>query len=82
MGLKGDSISELARVLSIAKELDKQLYGEDLSEEPRSVKAALVLIRDMAAKEFDIKTVNALLIAYRNGKLFDTTEDSLKTTGD
>ena len=81
-GLKGDSIAELARVLSIAKELDKQLYGEDLGEEPRSVKAALVNIRDMADKEFDIKTVNALLIAYRNGKLFDTTEDSLKTTGD
>ena len=81
-GLKGDSISELARVLSIAKELDKQLYGEDLSEEPRSVKAALVNIRDMADKEFDIKTVNALLIAYRNGKLFDTTEDSLQPSGD
>ena len=46
------------------------------------MKAALVNIRDMADKEFDIKTVNALLIAYRNGKLFETTEDSLKTTGD
>ena len=77
-GLEGDSITPLARVLGIAKELDQQLYGEELGEEPRSVKSALVNIRDMADQQFDVKTINALLIAYRNGKLFDTTEAELE----
>ena len=77
-GLAGDNITPLARVLGISKELDRQLYGEELGEEPLSVKASLVNIRDMADQQFDVKTINALLIAYRNGKLFDTTEDELE----
>jgi hypothetical protein len=32
----------------------------------------------MADQQFDVKTINALLIAYRNGKLFDTTEAELE----
>ncbi|MEC7922573.1 MAG: hypothetical protein VX496_04130, partial [Planctomycetota bacterium] len=58
--------------------LDNQLYGQELGEEPLPVKASLVQLRDMAEKQFDAETVNALLIAYRNGRLFDTTEDSFK----
>ena len=78
-GLEGESITPLARVLGIAKELDNQLYGQELGEEPLPVKASLVQLRDMAEKQFDTETVNALLIAYRNGRLFDTTEESFKS---
>lgn len=78
-GLEGEDITPLARVLGIAKELDNQLYGQDIGEEPRSVKSSLVHLRDLADKQFDSATVNALLIAYRNGKLFATTEDAFET---
>ena len=77
-GLEGEAITPLARVLGIAKELDSQLYGQELGEEPRPVKSSLVQLRDMADKQFDAETVNALLIAYRNGRRFDTTQDSFK----
>ena len=77
-GLEGEAITPLARVLGLAKELDKQLYGQELGEEPRPVKSSLVELRELAEQQFDAETVNALLIAYRNGRLFDTTEDSFK----
>ncbi len=71
-GKKGDDVPPLARVVGIALELDRQLYGEGIQSEPRSVKEALLTVKEMADHQFDRQTVNALLIAYRNGKLFDS----------
>jgi len=75
-GKAGADIDELARVVGIAKELDAQLYGTENSDVlggggETSVKEALLKIKEMADRQFDRQTVNALLIAYRNGTLFN-----------
>ena len=80
-GKKGDAIPPLARVLGIALELDRQLYGEGIEEETRSVKDALVSLRELADRSFDRGTVNAVLIAYRNGRLFNPQESFFEATG-
>ncbi|MEM7232071.1 MAG: HD domain-containing phosphohydrolase [Planctomycetota bacterium] len=73
-GLKADQIHPQARILSICLEFDTLLTdGVDGNE--LSIKEALLRIRDMADKQHDRQTVNALLIAYRNGSLFSQNEE-------
>ena len=70
-GKKGEEIPTLARVLGLACEFDELLlHGAPMGKE-LSVKEALLKVKDSADKLFDRATVNALLIAYRNGKLFN-----------
>ncbi|MBN1443049.1 MAG: GAF domain-containing protein, partial [Planctomycetes bacterium] len=81
-GISGDQLDRLARILSIALEFDDQLYrgGPDGTE--LSIKEALLKIKDLADRQFDRQTVNALLIAYRNGKLFNQLEDFFEMPAD
>ncbi len=75
-GVQGDAIDKLARVVGISKELDALLYPEDLlGGEALSVKEALLKVKEMADKHFDRQTVNAVLIAYRNGTLLSPDEE-------
>jgi len=72
---KGEAIPVLGRILAIALELDKHLYHGSAGGEEMTIKDALLKIREMADRQFDRETVNALLRAYRNGKLFDQDEE-------
>lgn len=76
---KGEDIPTLGRVLAIALELDKHLYHGSAGGEEMTIKDALLKIREMADRQFDRETVNALLRAYRNGKLFDQEEEFFET---
>jgi putative methionine-R-sulfoxide reductase with GAF domain len=80
-GKRGNDIPQLARVLGLALELERQLYrgGPDGGE--LSVKEALLKVKETADKQFDRQTVNALLIAYRNGKLFNQDEEFFEFPG-
>lgn len=72
---QGETIEPLARVLGIALELDKLLNRGKPDGAELSVKETLLKIKETADKQFDRQTVNALLIAYRNGKLFNQEEE-------
>ena len=74
-GKQGDQISTLGRILSLALELETLLVrgGPDGAE--LSVKETLLKIKEMADRQFERRTVNALLIAYRSGKLFNQSEE-------
>jgi HD-GYP domain-containing protein (c-di-GMP phosphodiesterase class II) len=74
-GKKGEEISILGRVLGLALALDKELYHGGAGGEELTVKDALIKLRDMADKQFSREVVNALLRAYRNGKLFNQDEE-------
>jgi HD-GYP domain-containing protein (c-di-GMP phosphodiesterase class II)/pSer/pThr/pTyr-binding forkhead associated (FHA) protein len=74
-GIQGDQIDPLARVLGIALELDRLLTEKAGEGADMSLKEVLLKVREMADKQFDRQTVNALLIAYRNGKLFNQEEE-------
>jgi len=75
-GKKGSDISILGRVLGLALELDRTLYhGSAGGGEEMTAKEALLKIKEMADRQFDRESVNALLIAYRNGKLFNQDEE-------
>jgi HD-GYP domain-containing protein (c-di-GMP phosphodiesterase class II) len=70
-GKKGDQITPLARVLGLAREFDQLLLHGGTNGKEMSVKEALLKVKDTADVLFDRGTVNALLIAYRNGRLFN-----------
>ncbi|MCZ6796058.1 MAG: FHA domain-containing protein [Planctomycetota bacterium] len=74
-GIKGDAVCPLGRILTLALELDNLLYtgGPDGSE--LSVKETLLKVKELADRQFDRQVVNALLIAYRSGKLFNQSEE-------
>ncbi|HZN56741.1 MAG TPA: HD domain-containing phosphohydrolase [Planctomycetota bacterium] len=74
-GRKGEAIPILGRILGIALELDGNLYHGSAGGEEMTIKDALLKIRETADRLFDRETVNALLRAYRSGKLFDREED-------
>jgi HD-GYP domain-containing protein (c-di-GMP phosphodiesterase class II) len=74
-GKTGHDIPILGRVLSVALEFDRHLYHGSAGGEEMTVKGALLKLKDMADRQFDRETVNALLIAYRNGKLFNADEE-------
>ncbi len=74
-GKKGDEVPVLARILGIALELDRNLYHGAQGSEEMTIKDALLKIREMTDRAFDRNTVNALLRAYRNGRLFDQEEE-------
>jgi HD-GYP domain-containing protein (c-di-GMP phosphodiesterase class II)/pSer/pThr/pTyr-binding forkhead associated (FHA) protein len=74
-GKKGREISILGRVLGLALELDGLLYHGSAGGEEMTVKEALLKIKELADRQFDRETINALLIAYRNGKLFNQDEE-------
>jgi HD-GYP domain-containing protein (c-di-GMP phosphodiesterase class II) len=74
-GKKGSEIVMLGRILGLALELDKELYHGSAGGEELTAKDALIKLRDTADRQFDRETVNALLRAYRNGKLFNPEED-------
>ncbi|MGQ9591274.1 MAG: HD domain-containing phosphohydrolase [Planctomycetota bacterium] len=74
-GKSGDQISILGRILGLALELDKELYHSPAGGELLTVKDALLKLKELADKKFDRKVVNALLLAYRNGKLFNEAEE-------
>ena len=70
-GKKGEEITPLARILGLACEFDDLLSKGGPAGKELSVKEALLKVKDSADVLFDRATVNALLIAYRNGKLFN-----------
>jgi HD-GYP domain-containing protein (c-di-GMP phosphodiesterase class II) len=70
-GKKGDEIPLLGRVLGLALTLDEMLS----SEEDGSLKDTLLKLKDMADRRFDRQIINALLIAYRNARLFNVDEE-------
>jgi HD-GYP domain-containing protein (c-di-GMP phosphodiesterase class II) len=70
-GKKGEEIHPLARVLGLSVEFDELLQHGGPAGKELSVKEALLKVKDVADRLFDRGTVNALLIAYRNGKLFN-----------
>ncbi|MBI4604018.1 MAG: HD domain-containing protein, partial [Planctomycetes bacterium] len=74
-GKKGQDIPVLGRVLGLALELDKHLYHGAAGGEEMTIKDALLKVRELTDRGFDKETVNALLRAYRNGKLFDQEEE-------
>jgi HD-GYP domain-containing protein (c-di-GMP phosphodiesterase class II) len=74
-GLRGDAIVPLARILGLALELDRLLSNGGPDGKELSIKEAFLKTKEMADKQFDRQTVNALLIAYRNGKLFNQEEE-------
>ncbi len=74
-GLRKEDFHPLARILALSLELDKILYHGGPDDTELSVKDTLLRIRDTADKQFDRQTVNALLIAYRNGKLFNRDQE-------
>jgi HD-GYP domain-containing protein (c-di-GMP phosphodiesterase class II) len=74
-GKKGQEIPILGRILAVALEFDRHLYHGSAGGEEMTTKEALLKLKDMADRQFDLETVNALLIAYRNGKLFNADEE-------
>jgi response regulator RpfG family c-di-GMP phosphodiesterase/pSer/pThr/pTyr-binding forkhead associated (FHA) protein len=74
-GKRGQDIPILGRILAVALEFDRHLYHGSAGGEEMTTKEALLKIKDMADRQFDRETVNALLIAYRNGKLFNADEE-------
>lgn len=70
-GKRGEEIPALARVLGLAREFDELLTRGGPNGKELSVKEALLRVKDSADRLFDRATVNALLIAYRNGTLFN-----------
>jgi len=73
-GLKGDDIHPLARIVGLCVEFDRLLTDEKVDGKELSLKDVLLKVREMADRQFDRQTVNALLIAYRTGKLFNNEE--------
>jgi hypothetical protein len=59
----------------LAIALDHELYHGAAGSEELTVKDALVKLRETADRLFDREVVNALLRAYRNGKLFNLQEE-------
>lgn len=74
-GLSAARIDRLARILGLSLELDQLLYHGGPGGAELSVKEALLKIKELADRQFDRQVVNALLIAYRNGKLFNQQEE-------
>jgi HD-GYP domain-containing protein (c-di-GMP phosphodiesterase class II) len=74
-GKKASEISLLGRILGLALEFDKELYHGSAGGEELTVKDALLKLKDTADRQFDREVVNALLRAYRNGKLFNQEEE-------
>ena len=71
-GKKGDEIPLLGRILGLALTLDDLLAS---GEEEGSIKDTLLKVKDMADRRFDRQVINALLIAYRNARLFNMDEE-------
>ena len=75
-GKKGDEICSLACVLGLACEFDELLQHGGLNRTPLSHKEALLKISKLADHLFPHETVNALLLAFRRGRLFSQEEIS------
>ena len=73
-GKKEQEIPLLARILGLAVELDRLLCSTEDGDEA-SLKETLLKLREAAGRQFDRESVNALLIAYRNGRLFNQDEE-------
>ncbi|MBI4584307.1 MAG: FHA domain-containing protein [Planctomycetes bacterium] len=69
-GKKGDGLHPLAQILGLAYQLDELLQSGGSGGKPLPEKEVLMKILEMADKQFKRDNVNALLIAYRKGKLF------------
>jgi HD-GYP domain-containing protein (c-di-GMP phosphodiesterase class II) len=78
-GKQGDDIPPHARILGLALTLDEALSEGDHGT---SLKDSLLKLKDLAGRKFDRETVNALLIAYRNGKLFNLDEEFFEVSLD
>lgn len=74
-GIRGDEIHPLARILSLCLELDRLLTEGGPEGEELTVKETLLKLKEMADRQYDRQTINALLIAYRNGSLFNQEEE-------
>ena len=74
-GKTGDTIPPLARLVGLALELDRLLTEGGPDGQDLSIKDSLLKVKEMADHQFDRQTVNAMLIAYRNGKLFLQDDD-------
>lgn len=70
--LPGDKIPLAARILAVADRLDTLMVrGDPPSEGKLALKEALVRIRSEAPQKFDLRVVDALIIAHRGGFLLD-----------
>lgn len=68
--LSGDSIPLAARILAVADQLDTLLVRGDPPEAgPLGLREALLSVRQDAPARFDMRVVEALLVAYRDGSL-------------
>ena len=70
-GKKGEEAPQLARILGLAREFDDLLMHGGPNGNELPVKDALLKVKDATDRLFDRATVNALLIAFRNGRLFN-----------
>lgn len=73
-GLSGSDINPLAGILGLCIEFDRLLTDDAPEGKELTLKEVLLRVKEMADRQFDRQTVNALLIAYRNGKLFNQEE--------
>ncbi len=69
-GKQGDSIPLLAQVLGLAKNFDGLLSGDISSGGEMPVRDAVLRINELKGKQFPVRVVNGLLVAYRQGQLF------------
>ncbi len=78
-GLKGDEISLMAKILSVADSFDAMTthrpYKERISPE-----AALIQLKQCAGTQFDPEVVEAFLKAFADGAVFYEDKDSLPSS--
>ena len=67
----GDQVGALAQILGLAREFDELLQHGGAGEEPLSQKEALLKVAKLASHQFSKEVVDALLTAFRRGRLFD-----------
>ena len=75
-GKKGEAIAPLALILGLAREFDQLLRHGGADGGPLPEKEALLKASKFADVQFPAETVNALLLAYRRGSLFEAEEVS------
>jgi response regulator RpfG family c-di-GMP phosphodiesterase len=71
-GKQGDAVPLLAQILGLAKYFDSLLSGEGpvATGGEMPVRDAVLRVNELKGKQFPVRVVNGLLVAYRQGQLF------------
>jgi response regulator RpfG family c-di-GMP phosphodiesterase len=69
-GKKGDAVPLLAQILGLARFFDGLLSGDIVSGGEMPVRDAVLRVNELKEKQFPVRVVNGLLVAYRQGQLF------------